>query len=194
MNAKTIIVTAGLLFCAGCASGDLERTGCALQAFGNGVRGQPDPACLNEIRAREAALPAPRRTPAQNELEAGTKGLVEQVDKKRLLIAVQKYVISQQKEEPSLTDGQLKWLVTIEDLLVEADDIYSRARIEFFLSDKNMNRDAEMRRVALFESVKTFSAAMTKHDKATRDLDTILTRIELQKKKGSINPVPTTRP
>ena len=129
-----------------------------------------------------------------NKLEPGTKVMVELVDGKRFRIAFARSRISKFKEEPSLTDSQLKWLVTIEDLLVETDNIYKRARLEFLLSDNNMNPNAEMRRFAVFESVKTFSAAVTKHDKATRDLETLETRIELQKKKGSINPVPTTTP
>jgi hypothetical protein len=63
MNAKTIIVIAGLLICAGCASGDLGRTGCALQAFGSGVQGRPDTACVEDIRARDAGRQPPPPAP-----------------------------------------------------------------------------------------------------------------------------------
>ena len=122
---------------------------------------------------------------AQKELEAGTKALIELVDAKRGELARQKASISRLKEEPSLTSAQVRWLVEIEDALVEADSSYRRAKASVIVADENVgHRDAEMRRSAFRESLKSFDAATTRHDKATRDLETLTKRIELQSKKG----------
>lgn len=123
--------------------------------------------------------------PVGRELDQGTAALVEQVDAKRLAAAVQRYSLSQLKEEPTLTADQLRWVVAIEDMLVEADGIYLRARITLFLSDRNVgDRREEFRKLAFSEFINTFAAAAKAHDKASRDLDTLLTRVEVQKRAG----------
>ncbi len=67
-------------------------------------------------------------------VSAQSNPLVEQIDVKRMVIAAQRRInIEELKAEPGLNTDQLKWLVEIEDLLVEVDDIYARAKTMLIL-------------------------------------------------------------
>lgn len=188
------IVLSGML--TGCAG--MDAVLCGMSAVGADISGRPEPSCVKEIEAQGTGLPAQgvvsSRSSAQNEPAPGAKGLAEQADSKRLQIAAQRRVIARHKEGANLTDDQIKDLVTIEGVLVQADELFLQAKDFFLASNANLSQDANLRRSAFLESVKTYNAAMSKHDKATLDLEALLAGMGLQTGTGRGNPNSTTAP
>ena len=61
MRFHVILAAAIPVVLAGCSN--MAQVGCALQAFGAGVQGRPDPACVREQEAAKAGKPAPAPNP-----------------------------------------------------------------------------------------------------------------------------------
>lgn len=120
-------------------------------------------------------------------LSETTKGMVRLIDKNRARIELYKMAVNELKREPSLTHEQLRWLVEIEDLFVDADRSYAAARINYLFADKSAfvgenERTEAFRASSQSAALTKLGDASRKEDKAKRDLGTLRMRVEVQKK------------
>ncbi|MGH6627031.1 MAG: hypothetical protein ACRECD_10910 [Burkholderiaceae bacterium] len=97
---------------------------------------------------------------------------------------LRKAVVDPLKREPQLTMDEVKWLVEIEDRLIEAGRGLVAARTTIILAewaDKEVFRGgSEMRLRIMLESGK----AQQKKEKSVRDLRTLLQRLQLRSKQN----------
>lgn len=119
-------------------------------------------------------------------LSATTQNLIRAIDEKRAAITLFKGLVNELKREPSLTVEQLRWLVEIEDLFVDADGSYASGRAMYALADLGLfvGESPEAKLEHHFAGQKRVSEASRKNAKARRDLVTLWTRVEIQKSRN----------
>lgn len=109
-----------------------------------------------------------------------TQTLLLEIDSETMEVELQKKLMGALKKDPYLTDSQVEWLIRIEDILERANKSYGKARISLILSD-NMP-DTEERKSLSGLYWESEQKATELHDKATRDLKTLITRVQVRKK------------
>lgn len=121
-------------------------------------------------------------------ISESTRDMVKVIDIKQVEIGLHRMSIEELKHEPALTVEQLRWLVEIEDVLVEAEGKFRGARgnyiiadIGLFADDQNTEVNKKLKFHALMDASRLLTEASRRYDKAKRDLGTLRTRIEIQK-------------
>lgn len=100
-------------------------------------------------------------------------------------IRLQAAILNGLKEEPALNTFELKWVVAIEDLLVDANNQYVGSELFFQVSAKHKKIGSTADGTRYYnEATLSFSRGKFKHDKASRDLKTLLIRFKVRTRHG----------
>lgn len=116
--------------------------------------------------------------------------LIMSINKELNRIYFQKRVVEKVKEEPHLSDLQLKWLIRIEDFLVEAAGHYRSAETMLLFEEAATLKgttDVEYTKMfkqqAFLKFLEQNAKAKKLHEKAGRDLKTLLVRMQVRKER-----------
>jgi len=114
-------------------------------------------------------------------LTEGTKGLLKSISEDKLRIHLYKAVINEIKNDASIDQEQLLWLVEIEDQFVEAERGLEAARLMYTLADENTRvvDDVRDRSTAFSGAVHAHAEASRNLQDAKRHLATLRARLEI---------------
>jgi len=96
-------------------------------------------------------------------------------------IRLQAAILNGLKEEPALNTFELKWVVAIEDLLVDVNGEYNVSKVFFQVAAKHNKTGSKAYGTHFYnEATLSLSKGKFKHDKVSRDLKTLLKRFKVR--------------